>query len=629
MAEPVKPKNASQYLKILEETTPGYYHRPLLANAEANAIYRAMARTQAKLAARGYEIAQAQYFRTHSTVEPGVEPASSWREAAAQVRVRRTFDLGSPLYINAGAMLLAGPSGRTYWNHASIYWRPLDPEPVKSVRFTCTVPGVVGNIDHLGDDQGLITLERSTDDLAALNNEVDLDIINHADLSEGRTGAEASILPPDTYATGSVIQDSGKPDQFSANHRDIYVRIDDAANPENIGRMLRIVNVRFPGVEDPPNSGLFPHQVEVDDLPVLVKVFAKLDDGGTFTDYTAEADDDTPDDVQLLPALQTVGDAFYFGAPDAFLGVAIAMTTAATGEYQVAWEYWDGLAWTPYPALQDQTQGFHLLGELRVEAPAFPFIWAVTTVDGVAGYWLRARITGVTLSGVAPLGAKIRALKPDRLTLESGSVQWSALDWKDLGIELVEVGAFAGGRDDTLGLLGEERDVERQKDEDDEAYRERIANLADVVSPNAIRRIVSRALEPYGLAGIAQDSQNGMTGLFCDVDACDYYQPGDIFPTDPCKLLYTDPLAYGGFEVIVPYLADGEYGMACDDGPVAYLEPIQVFLGPAADCCFADSDVPIKAQQVYAALYASLLEARAFPATFILWRSDTQNSPAC
>lgn len=626
MSEPVKPKNAGQYLEILRSTTPDWYHQPLFANLEANAMYRAMARTQAGLASRGYQVAQAQFLRTHSTA--GAPPASSWAEASAPVILRRSYDLGAARYITAGAMILTGPSGRTYWNYESIYWPPGDTEE-RTATFVCTVPGVVGNLAHLADDGGLITRESTSDDQSVINDEVDLDIISLADLSEGRTGVDASIVTGESYASGSLLRDSGKPDQFSATNRDIYVRIDDAANPENIGRTLRILSVRFPGVEHPPNSGLYPHELEVDDLPLFVPVYAKQDDGGVFTDYTAAAADDTADDVELLPDPQTVGDAFYLGADDAFLGVAIALTTPASGEYQLAWEYWDGVAWLPYPGIQDQTQGFILPGDLRIEAPTLPFVWTQSTIDGVTAYWLRARVVSVGASGTAPRASKIVALKPDRLTPETGTIQWSVLDWKDLGIKLVQVSAFSGGRDNTLGMIGEERGVERQKNEDDEAYRARLGNLDDVVSPNAIKRIVSRALAPYGLGAIVQDAANGMTGLFCDIDALDYYGPGDIHPIDKHKLLYTNAMAYGGFEVIVPYLSDGEYGMACDEGPVLYLEPLQTFLGPACDCGFLDGSTPIKADQVYAALYAQILDARAYPTTFIMFRDVTQNIPAC
>lgn len=169
----------------------------------------------------------------------------------------------------------------------------------------------------------------------------------------------------------------------------------------------------------------------------------------------------------------------------------------------------------------------------------------------------------------------------------------------------------------------------QQRGESDDVFRDKIANLADVVTPMAILRAVRRALAPYGFVGLAQDVQNGMTGLFVDgVDAADFYEPGDIHPLDPCKLLYTDALSYGGFEVVVPYLSDGEFGCACDDGPIVYLEGPQVFLGPAADCCFLDG-FPVTAKAVYDGLWRNVNEIKLFPVDWILIRSLTMNSPAC
>lgn len=630
MTEPVKPKTAAQYLDIVRETTPETYHQPVLdpAKPEAAAMFRALARTHAFLARRGYEQAQAQYFRTHSTAD--ADPASSWREASGTVRVKRAIDLGEARYVDAGAMVLLGPGGRRWRNYASQYWRPNDPAPEKDVLFISSEPGLVGNIDHLADDAGLITVEREGQPPALLNNEPDLSVVNHADLSEGRTGLEASILAPENYKTYSRIRDSGKPDQFSATNRGIYIRIDDCAQPENLGRVLLVKSVRAPGVEMPADSGLYPHEIEVDDLPLLVSPLAVLlDDGGVFTDYTAAADEDTPDDVPLFPAVPAVDDAIYFALGDPFLGVAIAVTTASDGDHTIAWEYWDGALWQPYAGIVDNTQGFHQRGELRVEAPDFPNFWSTVAVNGTMAYWIRARVASVAVVGVQPLAAKVRILKPNRLTVESGTIQWSMLDWKDLRFVLTRIEAFSGGRDDTLGLLGEERGVAKQTGESDDDYRERIANLADVVTPAAINRAINRILSPYLFRGVAQDVQNGMTGLFLDAfDAADFYTPGDIFPIDPCKLLYTDALAYGGFEVLVPYLTDGEWGCACDDGPIVYLEPEQVFLGPAADCCFLDGG-PVTADATYSALWQTVNDIKLFGVDFIAIRSLLQNVPAC
>ena len=630
MTEPVKPKSAAQYLDIVRETTPADYHQRVLNPAipEAAAMYRALARAHAFVAGRGYEQAQAQFFRTHSTA--AADPASSWREASGTVTVKRTLDLGEPRYVDAGAMVLVGPGGRSWRNYASEYWRANDPAPEREMLFVSTEPGLVGNLDHLADDAGLITVEREGQPLALLNNEPDLSVVNHADLSEGRTGIEASIIAPASYKSYSVIRDSGKPDQFSATNRGIYIRIDDATNAANIGRVMLVKRVVVSGSEIPTASGLYPHDVEVDDLPLLVSPLAVyLDDGGVFTDYTAAADEDTPDDVPLFPAVPNIGDAIYFAFADQFLGVAIAITTAADGDHTIAWEAWDGAFWNPFPGIVDDTQGFHQKGELRVEAPDVAWFWAITAVNGLNAYWLRARVTAVAVVGVQPLAAKVRILKPNRLTVETGTVQWSMLDWKDLSFTIMEIEAFSGGRDDTLGLLGEERGSMRQTGETDDDYRERIANLADVVTPNAINRAINRVLSQYLFRGIAQDVQNGMTGLFLDaLDAADFYTPGDIFPVDPYKLLYTDALAYGGFEVLVPYLTDGEWGCSCDEGPIVYLEPEETFLGPAADCCFLDGG-PVTAAATYSALWQTVNDIKLFGVDWIMLRTLSQNVTVC
>lgn len=630
MSEPVKPKPASSYLDIVRETTPESYHQRVLDPAvpEAAALYRALAGIHGFTARRVYEQAQAQFFRTHSTAD--APPASSWRYAQGLVSVRRAADLGDARFVDAGVMVLEGPGGRSWQNAASIYWRPNDSEPEKSVLFVATSPGLVGNIDHLGDGAGLITKEREGQPLELVNNEPDLSVVFHADLSEGRTGVLATVLPPSSPDTYSRLRDNGRADQFSATNRGIYIRIDDAANAENVGRLLRVVRVVFPGIELPIGSGLYPHEIEVDDLPLLTAVAAAYqDDGGAFTDYTAEADDDTPDDVVPVPAAVSIDDAFYVGSKLPFLGLAVAVTTATATEYTLVWEYWDGALWQTYPGMVDNSQSFHVAGEVRIEAPALPGFWAVTTVNGLDAYWIRGRVFTLVGGDVSTaLLAKVKTLQPNRLTVES-SIQWSMLDWKDLRFDLTEIEAFSGGRDNTLGLLGEERGMTQGVGEDDEKFRERIANLADVVTPAAILRAVNRALAPYTLNGLAQDVQNGMTGLFCDAqDAFDFYQPGALFPTDPFKLLYTDALAYGGFQVILPYLSDGEFGCAFDEGPVIYLEPKQVFLGPAFDACYCDGG-PALAADTYSALYQTISEIKLCFINWIMLRMLTMNVPAC
>lgn len=624
MAEPQEPLTAAGYLDVFRSVTDVEYHVPILETPGAARIFEMQARTQAAVARTIFVAAEGRFLRAHSA-STGT-PASGWRYASCEIDVERTKDLHAARFVEAGAMVLRGPGDREYVNVASAYWSPSDPAVRKTMSFRSAVPGFVGNLDFLADDDGLISLEGIG---TAPNLEPDLRVLNHARLSDERGGTQATILPPTDYQTPTVVRDSGLPDQYSTTHRNLYLRIVDAVNTENVGRVLRILDVRAPGVELPPGSGLFPHEVTVDDLPELVKLkAAKLDDGGVFSDFTVEADSNAADDVQLLPAVPAVGDAFYFGYDEPLLGVALAITTPSTSDLHVVWEYWDGGVWQAYPGILDGSQSFALAGETRVEAPAFPVFLAPLVVDGVQAYWLRARVTVVAVVGDQPLAARVRGLKYSRLTPEAGSVTWVVEDWVDLGFSIKRIQAPTGGRDADLDMIAWERGITRASGESDESLRERVSSLPDVVTPNAIKRTVNRALAPYNLRGEALDVANGLDGLFADLDYADYYQPGDLYPLTPHKLLLTDPIAYGGFLVFVPRLGDGEFGCFCDESPVIWLEPEQTFLAGATDLCFLDG-FPVTANAVYGSIWDQVNAIKAFGVAFAILLDSRLNTPVC
>jgi hypothetical protein len=129
------------------------------------------------------------------------------------------------------------------------------------------------------------------------------------------------------------------------------------------------------------------------------KVFFYKADTGEYMDLTSAAsfsdpsDPTTMDDV-LLPPQQatTAGDAIYFGGDAKFDCVQIYLTTP--GSYSgitIAWEYWNGTAWTPL-TVTDESNGFtntmQKIWEVTFTPPAD---WAKTTVNGVEAYWIRAR----------------------------------------------------------------------------------------------------------------------------------------------------------------------------------------------------------------------------------------------
>lgn len=636
MAEPVRPPTSADLIEAVRRTVPAAeIDRYLDASGRgADMAINAYAHQAEVLAEAIYQQSQGHFLRTHSTA--GAAPASGWRFATCTIRLRRTKDLQSARlvagettanaptlgdYEPVGAMILDGPGGRRYRNFGQQYWAVGDGDE-RDVTFICEAPGAVGNLDAWADGDGLLTVEGEGD---APNQPAYLE---HANLSLDRAAPDGTVRVSLIDGIPSRIIDSGYPDQFLPQHRDLYVEILDSDAAENIGRILRIVDHNAPGVEFPAGSGLYPTEISVDDLPILKDLLsAKLDDGGAFTDYTPEAADDIADDVPLVASPATVNDAFYFGAATTFDGVASAITTAAEGDYTLTWEYWDGGAWVSMMFgfdFFDELGQWSVLGEGQVTWGTLTG-WAPTAVDGVLAFWVRARVSAVVAVTTYPLAAKLQTIHEQRLSF--GTCQWRVLDWRALGFEILRITVPTGGRDATLDMIAEERGARRrQSGEDDETLRDRIAELADVVSPNAIRRAINRSLEPYGMEGLAIDATT--YGLFADIDAFDYYEPGDIYPENPWKLWTTESEAFGWFWIVVPCIGDGEFGTGYDEGPVIYLEPLSLFLGPAYDYAFFDG-YPVTANAKYASIYETVDAIRAAGVGFTMLRSCDLNETKC
>ena len=621
---PAKPPSVADLLKAWRSTSPNWWSGPLMDDPKGGGqLFRAIAGMYAYLAARTYRAQQARFFISHSTA--GSAAAQSWRYARASVLVRRNKELNDPRTIEAGAMELVALGGRVYRNEFVSEWPKglLEQEVV----IRCDVPGSVGDLDFVGIDVGG-TVKLQTDD-----GQPDLYYINHADLSRGRASPGATLLPPANFTGRTAIRDSGVIDQFLATDVKLYVRILGATNLENVGRTLRVLSFRSPGDEFPVGSDLYPHVVVVDDGPEATTLSAvRQDDNGIFTDFTAQAASDDPDDVLPLPLDPSVGDAGYFGADRRFGYLTVDMTTAGVGVWTVVWEYWNGAIWAPLApfGLIDGTQGFTVTSLQTVALSSLPPDWAKTTVDGTEAYYWRARVD-FSLGGITQAAAsRVTAYVPHLLNAagETGTITWSILDWKDQGFDLADIPAPTGGVDDNLSILAFERGAEPQTGETEASFAARIAALEDAVSPKAIQHAVDRQLAPTGLAGLAMDQQNGMDGLFCDVDALDYYEPGDSFPLNKWKLVWTDNMSYGWFIVVVPYLIAGEWGTALDEGPTLFVEDKQVWLGPAAESAFLDGGAP-SANGIYASVYNQVDIIRAGYVGFTMFRDASLNTPPC
>jgi hypothetical protein len=139
---------------------------------------------------------------------------------------------------------------------------------------------------------------------------------------------------------------------------------------------------------------------------IIVKGAAQ-DDGGAFTDYTAEAQSSTASDVQLLPATPAVSDAFYLGF-DIPAGMAtIDIDVAGAGTWAVTWEYYNGSGWTGLSDVDDRTSAFSVLGR-NIVSWTIPTDWATTTVVAIEAYWVRARVSSFSSITTQPLGSLIQ-----------------------------------------------------------------------------------------------------------------------------------------------------------------------------------------------------------------------------
>lgn len=152
-------------------------------------------------------------------------------------------------------------------------------------------------------------------------------------------------------------------------------------------------------------------------------------------------------------------------------------------------------------------------------------------------------------------------LVPEAPSGGSGGASWRVLDWvEDWNLTSTNPESPRGGLAGFLDELGNERSIARTPGEDDESYRARVREIADVVTPNAIRRALNRALSglPWCLREVGQAN---FRGLFLDGTG---EPPSDTPGRDRCDALDYDAITYTGQRSSLAFL-EGE--------PVAVEDP--------------------------------------------------------
>lgn len=103
----------------------------------------------------------------------------------------------------------------------------------------------------------------------------------------------------------------------------------------------------------------------------------------------------------LFPSPAAVGDIIYFGIDTSladsgpFVSLVLDIGTAASAtSFTIIWEYFGPAGWTSLDT-QDYTNTFQNTGVNSVHWNGPP-AWTITTINGITGYWIRARITALT-----------------------------------------------------------------------------------------------------------------------------------------------------------------------------------------------------------------------------------------
>jgi hypothetical protein len=608
----IKPKphapTLAELMDLWTRVVPDDFWRAMQGDP-SEAVFRGLAAEMATLGSQADRGVQARFILPSALQR--FEPATLSSRAEGTVTVERQATLELAMVVPVAALRFTSSDGaRQYFNGDALFWWPGE-GGAKDVRVVCDVEGFVGNLDFEANPDGSLDLDLFT-------------------LVPGQDRSNDGSVPMD-----GVLQDTGYPDVLAPELVGQYLEITAATFTPNIG-VRRITGFSWPQTESPPSSGLYPRQVTLDTQIWLRSPEPMLYDSTavTYTDYYAQAWQGGSS-IPLFGAVPAVGDAFLFTQASPFDSIVIDILDGA-GDWTVSYLYWNGVSYQPLPSLSDPTLGWTVPGKAQVSW-GIPADWTpeVSPLSGLAWYTVWVELTALVVVVTAPTFDRVSTIETLPVRPDT-AVSWQVLDYgEDLGLTITAIPqAPTGGRDNDLYLLGDNRGVYRQAGEDQETFRQRIARLTDVVSPNAIQRVVNRALEPLGLTGLAVDvsstGDNGVLqypGLFFDVptsslpiaSAFDMYAAGDVYPQIDGMLLLDTNEAWGWFFVLVPYSDIGEFGAFYDEGPV--VTDWSETLVDAFESCFFDG-YPVTYYGILAGITGAINAIKAGGVGWTLVRSE-------
>lgn len=242
------------------------------------------------------------------------------------------------------------------------------------------------------------------------------------------------------------------------------------------------------------------------------------------------------------------------------------LATAPVGDFAVGEEVSQG------------PQGVHFARGRMMRITTDPMQYAV--LDVLEGrfyddtdFFGAAVITGSTSGATVAVD---RVVQRGDAVPEANTAAWRVLDWEvDLGLTVTNPESPSGGIAAFLDELGAERGIRRAPLESDESYRQRVAQPADVVTPNALRRAANRVLAQIAASGCLREVGLPLfRGFFFDGDANSvdpafafaYDLDFELRPQDRFKVMLDHERFRGYFEMGVPPTGLGDFGFAYDVG---------------------------------------------------------------
>jgi hypothetical protein len=142
-------------------------------------------------------------------------------------------------------------------------------------------------------------------------------------------------------------------------------------------------------------------------LSILVDGFVEETAAGVQTDHTAEARDDTANDLNMNPMSDTVLDKVYIGSNYKFWQIQANVGISGVGNWTNVWYYWNGAAWTTVVDELDGSNEWQHGTGIKLISHTPQADWATTTIQGMDLYWLMSRTDNFVNRTTKPLGTQL------------------------------------------------------------------------------------------------------------------------------------------------------------------------------------------------------------------------------